>query len=201
MTGKTHIVVGTTAALCLTQPDSFGKLILCLGTSIVGAVISDVDVVTSKSRKGLNKISIIIVTAVISVLIINYFFNIGIEKLFTENSNFYRLLLGIVGFIAVCTYGKKQPHRSFMHSLLACAILSGILYLIFPSFVPYFAISMLSHIFIDLFNKKGVKLLYPLNYGISFDLCIADGIVNKILFTVCSISAIALTILSLFRCI
>ena len=50
MTGKTHLSVGTAAAVCVTQPQNLSSLLLCLGTAAIGSVISDIDVTTSESR-------------------------------------------------------------------------------------------------------------------------------------------------------
>ena len=41
---------------------------------------------------------------------------------------------------------------------------------------------MLSHMLIDMLNYKNVRILYPLKFGISLDLCHADGLVSKALF-------------------
>ena len=51
MLGKTHLVVGTAVTMTVMQPQSFSELLIGLGTSVIGAVISDIDVGTSKSSK------------------------------------------------------------------------------------------------------------------------------------------------------
>lgn len=103
MTGKTHLSVGTAAAVCVTQPQNLSSLLLCLGTAAIGSVISDIDVTT-------------------------------------------------------------------------------LVYGIFPDITPYFSAAMLSHMLIDMLNYKNVRILYPLKFGISLDLCHADGLVSKALF-------------------
>ena len=85
-------------------------------------------------------------------------------------------------FLGVCTFGKNQPHRSFMHSLPALVILSGIVYGIFHDLTPYFFTAMLSNMMIDMLNYKNVRILYPLKFGISLDLCHASGLVSRALF-------------------
>lgn len=199
MTGKTHLAVGTAAALCITYPADLMELALCIITSSVGSVVCDVDVESSDSRKDLNRITVIAVIIGIAVLLADYIFNLGIIKNFNRESSAFRLVLGFIMFIAVCTFGKYQPHRSFMHSLPALAILTGIVYFMYPVLAPYFLISMSSHIFIDLFNKKRVRLLYPLKKGICFKLCTADGKVNDILFIAGSILSVFFAILACFH--
>lgn len=182
MTGKTHLAVGTAAALCITQPSSFKEMALCIAVSSVGSVISDVDVKTSESSRDLNKVTAAAVILGIVTAFAEYQFDLGIIKNFSRESNIFRLLIGFAAFIAVCTFGKNQPHRSFMHSFPALLVLSGIVYFMYPALAPYFLVSMLSHIFIDLFNRKRVKLFYPVKRGFCFNMCKAGGIVNRIMF-------------------
>ena len=47
---------------------------------------------------------------------------------------------------------------------------------------PYFSAAMLSHILIDLLNRRNVRLLYPLKKGFCLGICSADGMVNRALF-------------------
>lgn len=193
MTGKTHLAVGTASALCITQPTTLKELALCVAVASIGSVVSDVDVKTSESRRDLNKVTAVAVVVGIVLAFVEYQFNLGIIKNFNRESNLFRLLIGFSGFIAVCTFGKNQPHRSFMHSIPAVLILTGIVYFMYPVLAPFFMVSMLSHIAIDLFNRKRVKLFYPLKRGFCFNMCKASGTVNRIMF----ICASSLTILYL----
>ncbi|MDE6729178.1 MAG: metal-dependent hydrolase, partial [Oscillospiraceae bacterium] len=90
--------------------------------------------------------------------------------------------------------------RSFMHSLLALATLDVSLALIYQPFVQYFTVGFLSHLAIDLLNKKKLKLLYPKKDGFSFRLCSSSGIVNRILFIACSaLSGLEIILLLILR--
>lgn len=182
MTGKTHLSVGTAAAVCVTQPQNLSSLLLCLGTAAIGSVISDIDVTTSESRDELNKITVITVLVIAALAFAEWKWNVGIRYRFQKESSIYRLTVSFLIFLGVCTFGKNQPHRSFMHSLPALVLLSGIVYGIFPDITPYFSAAMLSHMLIDMLNYKNVRILYPLKFGISLDLCHADGLVSKALF-------------------
>lgn len=51
MTGKTHAAVGLGTVLAVTQPSTVSGLVLAAGTGMLGALISDIDVGTSKSHK------------------------------------------------------------------------------------------------------------------------------------------------------
>lgn len=184
MTGKTHLAIGVSTALLLTQPTSLKELGLCLGMASIGAVISDIDVSTSKSYKGVNKIIGIVVFFIIAIGFIEYRWKLGIVSAIQGNDLLQRTILGIAAFLAVCAFGKNKPHRSFMHSALAILILSGIVYFIYPMAGLYFGIAMTAHVITDLFNKKKVLLLYPIKSGFCFNLCYANGATNYVLFRV-----------------
>mgnify|MGYP002545920709 FL=1 len=98
--------------------------------------------------------------------------------------------MGVIIFIAVCAFGKNQPHRSFMHSIMAMAILSGALSMVSVQMVPYFVVGFASHLVLDCFNRKRVRILYPLPGGIALDFCKAGGFVDSLLFKLGSVAVI-----------
>ena len=187
MTGKTHLAVGTAATLFITQPRTIKELVLALGASMIGSIICDIDVSTSKSRKELNRILGLIIFILVIGIFVEYNWNIGIYNMIKRDTNIFRIIMGIFALGGVCIYGKDRPHRSFMHSILGVFSIGICTYIILPDTVLYIVIAMMSHIVIDLFNKKKVLLFYPLKKGISFDLCKSDGIVNGILFKMFSL--------------
>lgn len=187
MLGKTHLAVGTAVAMTVLQPDTIPKLILGLGASIIGAVISDIDVGSSQASREANKIIVISMLTVIAIMLMEYFGHIGIVNVIQNNSDWMRLLSGFAVFIVVCIFGKMQPHRSFMHSLLALVILSMLVAVILPVAAPYFALAFATHLITDVFNLKKVRLLYPLPGGVSFKMFHARGIANGILFVIGSV--------------
>lgn len=199
MTGKTHVAVGTATTMIVTQPSTLKELLLCMGVSIIGSVICDIDVTTSESHQTLNKILGIILVVSVLLAFAEYQWSVGILSAMLNNSNHFRLFLGAVIFFGICIFGKEQPHRSFLHSILGLALLSMAVYILSPTLVPYFAVAMASHIVIDTLNHKKVKLFYPLPGGIRFGLCSADGIVNSLLFKAGSLAVIVEIILSLSR--
>ena len=60
LTGKTHLTVGTAATILITQPSDWKSFLLCMGAAAVGSCVSDIDVSTSGSHKGLQRILILI---------------------------------------------------------------------------------------------------------------------------------------------
>lgn len=199
MTGKTHTAVGVAASMLVTQPSTLKELLLCLGVSVIGSVISDIDVTTSESHQTLNKILGVILLVSILLAFAEYQWSVGILSAMLSNSTYARLFLGAVIFFGICIFGKEQPHRSFLHSIMGLALLSMAVYILSPALVPYFAVAMTSHIMIDTLNNKKVKLFYPLPGGIRFSLCSADGIMNSLLFKAGSLVVFIECILFLSR--
>ena len=107
-------------------------------------------------------------------------------------------MAGTAAFLLLCAFGKEQPHRSFMHSIPALVSLTGCVEIIFPLAAPYFAIGFISHLTLDLCNRRDERLLYPLKWGLSFGVCSSKGLVNRILFSAGSaVSAIVFAVLLL----
>lgn len=194
MTGKTHLAVGTAAALLITQPKSLKELIICLGAASVGAVISDIDVSTSESRGTMDKVLGITVIAAVVLALAEFNWHLGIISSLKKDSALLHLVGGGAAFLAVCAVGKRSPHRSFMHSALAVIMLTSCIYVIYEGAALCFAVAMASHIIIDMLNYKNVRLAYPCKWGISLDICHADGFFNKALFSVSSLVAVASTL-------
>lgn len=78
-----------------------------------------------------------------------------------------------------------------MHSIIAVGALGSIVYMILPVLLVPFAVAMMSHIIVDMFNFKKVYVLYPVKKGIALNLCKSDGAINKLLF----VSGIAVSII------
>lgn len=198
MLGKTHMAVGIAATLAITQPSGISELVLAVGAGSLGALISDIDVGTSNSHRDADKITALSVVVVLAVFALDYFCNTQIIERIIGSSGYLRIITGLLLFIGICAFGKEQPHRSFMHSFLALILLSFALGLIWEKAVIYFAVGFLSHLATDIFNKKKVRLLYPLKGGVSLGLFHAYGLVNDIFFVVGSIVAVIEVIICVF---
>lgn len=181
MAGETHLVVGVASVLTLTQPKSVREAVLAVGVGAVGSLISDIDVGSSESRKGADKIIGMLGAVVILIFLLDHYFHAGVWERIISNRGVTEILIGALLFIGTCVFGMEQPHRSFMHSILALVILEIALTIMMPSANLYFAIGFISHLAIDLLNRKKVLLLYPLKAGWCFKLCHANGIVNRVL--------------------
>lgn len=198
MLGKTHMAVGIATTLAITQPSGISELVLAVGAGSLGALISDIDVGTSNSHRDADKITALSVVVVLAVFALDYFCNTQIIERIIGSSGYLRIIAGLLLFIGICAFGKEQPHRSFMHSFLALILLSFALGLIWEKAVIYFAVGFLSHLATDIFNKKKVRLLYPLKGGVSLGLFHAYGLANDIFFAVGSIIAVIEVIICVF---
>lgn len=68
-----------------------------------------------------------------------------------------------------------------MHSLMAVVLFSFALWLAFPQVVPAFAIGMLLHMALDMTNKMGVQVLFPLRFKPCLGLFRSDGTADKVI--------------------
>ena len=184
MTGRTHLVVGTAAAIAVVCPQTPAALCTCAAAGAVGSVISDVDSQRSGSHKRLVKICIVLLLAVLVLAAVEQHWHLGISEWLMSQTSLNRILPGGLAFLVVCWYGMNCPHRTFMHSLLALVILTVLAWLMVPAFALPFAVAMISHIILDLLNRRKVRLFYPLKRGFSLNLCKSKGWVNNILFAV-----------------
>ena len=119
--------------------------------------------------------------------------NTGIVFRIRQSAGTMKLILGILMFVGICAYGKEQPHRSFMHSFLALFLLEISIGIIYPAFMWSFGIGFLSHLASDIFNRRKVRLLYPIPGGFSLGLFSAKGAANSIfLWVACAVIVVEL---------
>lgn len=199
MLGKTHFAVGVASSLMFTQPKTLQDVILAVGIGGMGALISDIDVDTSGSHKYANKIIAVAVLIIIAVFAAEQIWNVGLIKQIVSDSNYARIAIGAILFIAICAFGKQQPHRSFMHSILALVLLTASIGMIWQDLIPYFAIGFASHLIIDMFNFKKVRLLYPFKGGVALKLFHAKGLANNLFFVIGSVLAVIQLVLFVLK--
>ena len=95
-------------------------------------------------------------------------------------------------FAALAIIGVATPHRTFTHSLLCLVLwtLSG--QLVSPQLGAAFSIGIASHLLLDLFNRKGQRLLFPLKKRFCLNVCASDGRANQALGGIGLIASIVL---------
>ena len=198
MTAKTHIATGAMLTLLAVQPNNVKYLTLSLAGGIIGSIIPDIDSKNSETNQFFDKVTITTVLTLIICTGLEYFFHIGLYKLILRKTNIEKIVATVMLFFAMCIIGSRTNHRSFTHSFLGLFIFGLILYISLPKvFIESFVVGYLSHIILDLFNHKGLKLFYPMKKRLCFDLCDSDGIVNNVIF---GANGIILFVIMLFYC-
>ena len=193
MLGKTHMAVGIATTLAVLPPENTRQLLLEVGAGAVGALISDIDVGTSESHRDADKITYLTLGVIAAVIALDHFMNTGIVFRIRQSAGTMKLILGILMFVGICAYGKEQPHRSFMHSFLALFLLEISIGIIYPAFMWSFGIGFLSHLASDIFNRRKVRLLYPIPGGFSLGLFSAKGAANSIfVWVACAVIVVEL---------
>ena len=194
MMSFTHISVGIAASVVAMQPKNTHEWLISLAGGAVGGIIPDIDVKINKYSKDAlygREATIAIVAVVIAVDVIAH---TGIVT-YLLNHVGLKLLIGLATFVILCVIGTRTSHRTFSHSLLALISISVSLYYVYPYFVLPFAIGFVTHILLDLLNKKPVQIFYPSHKG-SFCLkwASANGLLNYTLMILGFVCVIVLII-------
>ena len=190
MMGRTHFAVGLATALAVIQPKSVGECMVAVFAGALGGVTADNDTLNqSNSLKG----QLLALKTALGALLIDYFFKLGICESIMANPK--KALVGLVAFLVLWFIGFFSDHRTFTHSFLAMILYSLAIGLIYEPFTLGFMVAYLSHLALDILNRKKMPLLYPLDLGICLKLCYSDGKVDTFLMYVGYITtAVFLTI-------
>ncbi len=180
MMGKTHLAMGIAASLLVTQPHTLGECIVSVIGGSVGGVLADIDILDNDSHDSLN-VQLFSMGITFILLILDNFLHLGICDSIFQNG----ILLpaaGLIAFAILWILGVFSAHRAFTHSFTAVLLYGAAVYLIHPALMLPFAIGYLSHLALDVLNKKRLPLLYPLKFGICLKLCYANKTANEIFF-------------------
>ena len=177
---KTHIAVGIATALTATQPQSAEAFCIAVLGGSIGGVICDLDNQFSHASRDARLGSLLTMGIVAAVLLLDFRLHAGIGRaIFTMRTP--RQWAGMAGFAGVCLLCICSAHRSFSHSLLALVLFCGALHLTGSPILFSFACGFLSHILLDVLNRRPVSILFPLSRGVCLDLFYADGVANAVL--------------------
>lgn len=182
MMSKTHITIGTATALVATMPTTPEGCAIAVIGGVAGGIIADNDILDNDYLGDalLGQLLAAGITAL--TLFLNHILGGGIINSMLESKTL--LISGIIIFAILYIIGMTQPHRGFTHSILALALYSVAVIIMYEPFIIPFMFGYASHLGIDLLNKSGMKLFFPLPYRICFHLCYADETANKALMIV-----------------
>ena len=182
MMGKTHLTVGIAAALAAAQPRTAAGCLAAVLGGAIGGVLCDIDTLRNEGHNDSIAVQLSALAIGASILAADWYLNTGILKyILALDEN--RLLYGAIALFTLWIIGFFSDHRGFTHSIAAGALFSQAVWMLCPPVVLPFAAAYASHIILDLLNKKGVRLLYPMKGGVYCDLFYSDRTANDLLFT------------------
>lgn len=193
MLKKTHVAVGTTAALAVIKPDTMPLIATITISSAIASLVPDADTENGTAHKYAVSLVVCYIIAIMGVIVLDHMMEGAlISKFLAENNTrMIKVLIGITLTVISFIIGFLK-HRWYTHSFVAAIVFSIGLFLIFPNYTLAlaFLIGYVSHIIIDLPNYKGCSVLWPLNKEFCLKICKSDGIINWILFFVFTITTI-----------
>lgn len=183
MMGNTHLAMGIAAALAAMAPDTYSGCLTAVIGGAVGGVLADIDILDNDNQGEGVGVHFMAVAITVLALAIDYFFRLGVCDYFIGCDK--DLLIRALGvFIGLCVFGVLSGHRKFTHSIIAMAAFTFTVKAIYQPLALPFLAGYTSHIALDLLNKRKIRLLYPLKWGVCFDLCYAGKTANKILMII-----------------
>lgn len=194
MLRDTHIAAGISTALLLIRPQGMLPAAGVALAAVCGSVISDIDADRSWARKQAD------VWICISAA---GFAGAALVAAVSGQAGPVMDAIGAVGCIEkvtawtlaviLCTFGMRQEHRGFMHSITAGAALTACVYAALSrQQACAFLAGFLSHIVLDLMNHKDLKLFWPAKKGLCLHLCVSDGAANRFLGAAFLVTAVLL---------
>ena len=217
MEGKTHLAVGAASAVVVVQPKTVQEFTATVFVGAVAGLLSDLD---SKNSKGshLYEEVIRLLKGSIALFLV---FGIGyrcfdviqliatqkiglLPALLTIAKRFWSssvvlgwmrqsglAVLGAVIVLVNCKVCTTRPHREYAHSIPCLCVFGLGLQLMAPVVLSAFIAGFVSHIVIDLPNKRKVKLFAPLfDWGISFGIVRSSGKASKAMRAVATLSIV-----------
>lgn len=189
---KTHLAVGIAASLAAAPTTKEGLCYALMGGAI-GSLICDIDRNSERASRDFQHGWVIAFTVFFAAFMHNSYASWQAFK--AENLLAYPLQLICLGLLVVlllfAIYGK---HRGFSHSLLMLLASFILIFLISRKTSLFYAISFLTHLLLDVLNKKPVRIFYP-GAGFCLGWFYADGLANRILLLGGSAACAALLIL------
>ena len=184
MLRNTHAAWGAASAVAVTQCSSIGQIIAVTCTGALGGVICDIDLFSKHNHKNrLARIILGIAAFIVLSAAVDFKAGTGIYRQIYAYAGLGQSA-GIIGFIALCIIFMAAAHRKFSHSILACALSSLCVYLIYPPVCIAYTAGFISHLALDLLNRKPEQLFFPVKKGVCFNLMYSNRSGNTVLFLV-----------------
>lgn len=182
---KTHLAVGVASAMYVaatTTTGGSGAMLPALMGGALGSVAPDIDILDNDYESDALIGQAIAVGSVALSLGIGQLAGLGILSEITADQSV--AIAGLVIYGVLCVIGFFQPHRGFTHSLLAMVLFTIAVALVYTPAAIYFMVAFVSHIAIDLLNKRGVQILFPLKFRPCLGIFYADSAASTVLMCV-----------------
>ena len=177
------MTIGLASALAICDPRNIDQAAPVIIGAAVGSIICDMDSRdTSRIRDALY--GRVIGAAVVGITVIWNAVQKGVFWETLMKIPLDRGLIGIVLFALSAVFAKKSGHRGYSHSLAALIIYAFALYMIDARFVLPFEIGFVSHILLDLTNRRPLKLFYPAKKGFCLKWFYSDRFANTVCLAV-----------------
>lgn len=186
MMAKAHVAVGMAAAFTITRPDTIPEMLPVITGASLGCLICDLDCENVSEKTESSHWRIVMALIAVAALIEDKLLDAGMWRSLAESGSSL-WLSGVVGFALVCTFASATSHRGFSHSITALALETLCLWLVFPMTAIPFTVAFMSHLVLDLTNKRPIRLLYPIKKGFCLKWFYADRLANRICEAVGSI--------------
>ena len=193
MTGKTHLVWGMAAAVAVSRVDSPAQLTTALAIGALGGVFADADALKNDKGRDALKGQLLSLAVLTLAMAAGAALNWGFWFYVQEHRR--AVGFGAAGLALLWVFSVFQPHRGFSHSLLALGLFTGCGYLLYPSLTGAFFAGYASHLILDLMNKKGLRLFWPLKKTVCLGLFYADRTADRLLLGLGFLLAACLTVL------
>lgn len=145
--------------MLISPPDTIGGCLQALLGGALGGLICDLDVQSSTYCRDARVVRNTALLLGAVILFLDWKWSTGIWDHIGSHLG-SRQLLGLGIFLVITIAGKLSSHRSFTHSFLALGFLMALFYFLYAPLIPYVAAGFLSHMFLDLLNKKPVEIFY-----------------------------------------
>lgn len=193
MMGKTHVAIGTFSALLLLQPTTVPECALAIAGGALGGVTADIDTVGNDYKHDALIGQLLSLAIAGSMILCNFISDGGVIREIL-NTNRTIIIIGAVAYLVLLIKGYLSDHRTFTHSFLAAILFTLAIGLIYTPISASYFVGYLSHLFMDVLNKKDVPLLYPLKKGVCLKLCYAGKTANEAFMWIGFIGSIALAV-------
>lgn len=184
MSGTTHMAVGVAITVSLTQPKDIKESILAVASGIIGGIAVDVDTENAVISRVIR--SILAFVGLALILIYRYKDYIDFELInqikdwIFQGLGIERLVLCLL-FFGSLMLGSFTKHRRVTHSVEFILSQCVIIYFINPILTLPFGLAALSHTLLDLLNHKKVQISLLLHKSVSFGICKANGLVDRMI--------------------